>query len=247
VRTSGPGVAAVELTDLSRDFGSGSKRVRALREVSLSIPRGRMTAIMGPSGSGKSTLLQCAAGLDRPTRGRVVLGDTDLSALRDKELTRLRGQQIGFVFQAFNLLPMLNVADNVALPAKLAGQRVRRGAVRELLARVGLEGYDRRRPAELSGGQQQRVAIARALLMRPRVVFADEPTGALDLATGRRILDLLRAAVDVDGQTVVLVTHDPAVAAAADSVVMLADGRIQELIGEPSVDRVVAVAGRWLG
>jgi putative ABC transport system ATP-binding protein len=193
---------------------------------------------MGPSGSGKSTLLNVAAGLDRPTSGTVSLGDIDLTRLSERRLTLLRRERIGFVFQAFNLLPSLTVAQNIALPLRLDGRRPRRSMVREIAARVGLDKRLRNRPSELSGGQQQRVAIARALITRPEVVFADEPTGALDTHTGRDVLELLRELVDEDRHTVVMVTHDPVAAAYADQVVMLADGRVAGRLDAPTVDEV---------
>jgi putative ABC transport system ATP-binding protein len=194
--------------------------------------------VMGPSGSGKSTLLNVAAGLDRPTSGTVSLGDIDLTRLSERRLTLLRRERIGFVFQAFNLLPSLTVAQNIALPLRLDGRRPRRSTVREIAARVGLDKRLRNRPSELSGGQQQRVAIARALITRPEVVFADEPTGALDTHTGRDVLELLRELVDQDRHTVVMVTHDPVAAAYADQVVMLADGRVARTLNTPTVDEV---------
>jgi putative ABC transport system ATP-binding protein len=195
--------------------------------------------VMGPSGSGKSTLLQCAAGLDRPTSGSVLLGETELTTLRESRLTRLRRDRIGFVFQAFNLLPALTAAQNVALPLRLAGRRPGRAEVREVLARVGLADRAGHRPGELSGGQQQRVAIARALITGPDVLFADEPTGALDSSTGRAVLHLIRAMAD-EGQTVVMVTHDPVAAAYADRVVFLADGRLHGALDAPTAETVAA-------
>jgi putative ABC transport system ATP-binding protein len=193
---------------------------------------------MGPSGSGKSTFLNVAAGLDRPTAGAVTIGDTDLAPLSERRLTVLRRERIGFVFQAFNLLPSLTVAQNIALPLRLDGHRVRRSTVREVAARVGLENRLRHRPSELSGGQQQRVAIARALVTHPDVVFADEPTGALDTHTGHEVLAVLREIVDKDGRTVVMVTHDPAAAAWADRVILLADGRLAGILDDPLPDEV---------
>ena len=201
------------------------REVTALDGVSVGFAAGTFTAIMGPSGSGKSTLLQCAAGLDRPDAGTVTVDGTDLGRLGEAGLARLRRTRIGFVFQAFNLLPMLTAEQNVGLPLRLAGRRPARATVRRALAEVGLAGRERHRPDAMSGGQQQRVAIARALVAGPAVVFADEPTGALDTATGTEILGLLRGLVDT-GQTVVMVTHDPAAAAAADRVLTLTDGRI---------------------
>ncbi|MFF3211100.1 ABC transporter ATP-binding protein [Streptomyces sp. NPDC002886] len=218
-----------------RQYGRGATAVHALRGIDLSLPRGSFTAVMGPSGSGKSTFLQCAAGLDLPTEGSVRLGGTEITGMNENELTELRRSRLGFVFQAFNLLPSLTVEQNVLLPMHLAGDGGRgrtasQGQARaaDLLARVGLEGKGGRRPAELSGGQQQRVAIARALVTRPDVVFADEPTGALDTTTATEVLGLLRSAVDTLGATVVMVTHDPAAAAHADQVLFLADGLIAD-------------------
>src|SRR5690349_19287521 len=229
---------AVALRDVSKAYGRGDGAVVALDGVSAALSAGSFTAIMGPSGSGKSTFLNVAAGLDRPTSGTVSLGDIDLTSLSERRLTLLRRERIGFVFQAFNLLPSLTVAQNIALPLRLDGRRPRRSTVREIAARVGLERRLRNRPSQLSGGQQQRVAIARALITRPEVVFADEPTGALDTHTGRDVLDLLRELVDDDGHTVVMVTHDPVAAAYADQVVMLADGHVAETIDTPTVDEV---------
>jgi putative ABC transport system ATP-binding protein len=206
--------------------------------VSVGLAAGSFTAIMGPSGSGKSTFLNVAAGLDRPTSGTVALGDTDLARLSERQLTILRRERIGFVFQAFNLMPSLTVAQNIALPLRLDRRRARRSAVRDVAARVGLEKRLRHRPSQLSGGQQQRVAIARALVTRPEVVFADEPTGALDTRTGRGVLALLRELVDRDGHTVVMVTHDPVGAAHADRVLLLADGRLAGTLDAPSADEV---------
>jgi putative ABC transport system ATP-binding protein len=229
---------AVSLRDVRKVHGKGDGAVVALDGVSVELPRGSFTAIMGPSGSGKSTFLNVAAGLDRPTSGTVTLGDVDLARLSERRLTILRREQIGFVFQAFNLLPSLTVAQNIALPMRLDGRRPRRSTVREVAARVGLENRLRHRPSQLSGGQQQRVAIARALVTRPEVVFADEPTGALDSRTGRDVLALLREVVDADGHTVVMVTHDPVAAAHADSVILLADGRLAGKLVAPSADEV---------
>ncbi|QES44586.1 ABC transporter [Streptomyces venezuelae] len=223
---------AVRLRAVSRRFGSGGTAVTALDDVSLTFPRGTFTAVMGPSGSGKSTLLQCAAGLDRPTSGSVTVGGTELAGLSETRLTLLRRERIGFVFQAFNLLPSLTAEQNVALPLRLAGRRPKKAQVREVLRQVGLGDRARHRPTELSGGQQQRVALARALITRPDVLFGDEPTGALDSRTGREVLALLRGLVDREGQTVVMVTHDPVAEAHADRVIFLVDGRVNgELSG----------------
>jgi putative ABC transport system ATP-binding protein len=229
---------AVALHEVRKVHGQGDGEVVALDGVSIGLARGSFTAIMGPSGSGKSTFLHVAAGLDRPTSGSVTLGDTDLSKLSERRLTILRRERIGFVFQAFNLMPSLTVTQNIGLPLRLDGRRPRRSEVREAAARVGLDGRLRHRPSQLSGGQQQRVAIARALVTRPEVVFADEPTGALDTRTGRDVLALLRDVVDGDGHTVVMVTHDPTAAAHADRVIMLADGRLAGMLETPTADEV---------
>ncbi|MFE5913432.1 ABC transporter ATP-binding protein [Streptomyces wedmorensis] len=230
------GAVAVRLRGLSRHH----RDVRALDGVDLDFAAGTFTAVMGPSGSGKSTLLQCAAGLDRPTAGSVEVGGVALDGLGERRLTLLRRDRIGFVFQSFNLLPSLTAAQNVALPLRLAGRRPSRTEVREALARVGLAGRERHRPGELSGGQQQRVAIARALITRPAVLFGDEPTGALDSTTSREVLGMLRDLVDRDGQTIVMVTHDPAAAARADRVVFLVDGRLAGELPSPTVETVAA-------
>ncbi|GAA3448849.1 ABC transporter ATP-binding protein [Dactylosporangium matsuzakiense] len=216
-------MSVVQLQKLIRRYPNG---VRALDEVSIDFAAGSFTAIMGPSGSGKSTLLQCAAGLDRPTSGRVVLDGHDLTALSERRLTRLRRDRIGFVFQGFNLLPALTAKQNVGLPLRLAGRRADAATVQRGLAAVGLAERGGHRPHELSGGQQQRVAIARALVTAPAVLFADEPTGALDSASGQDVLRLLRDLVDTHGQTIILVTHDPTAAAHADRVLHMVDGRL---------------------
>jgi putative ABC transport system ATP-binding protein len=229
---------AVALRDVRKVYGRSEGAVVALDGVTAALSPGSFTAIMGPSGSGKSTLLNVAAGLDRPTSGTVALGETDLGRLSERRLTILRRERIGFVFQAFNLLPSLTVAQNIGLPVRLDGHRVRRSTVRDVAARVGLEKRLGHRPSQLSGGQQQRVAIARALVTRPEVVFADEPTGALDTQTGRDVLTLLREIVDHDGRTVVMVTHDPVAAAFADRVIVLADGRVAGMLDSPSADEV---------
>jgi putative ABC transport system ATP-binding protein len=235
VATAAPAIA---LRDVRKVYGQGEGAVVALDGVSIGFSQGSFTAIMGPSGSGKSTFLHVAAGLDRPTSGTVALGDTELTGLSERRLTILRRERIGFVFQAFNLMPSLTVTQNIGLPLRLDGRRPRRLQVREVAARVGLDQRLRHRPAQLSGGQQQRVAIARALITRPEVVFADEPTGALDRRTGRDVLALLRDVVDVDGHTVVMVTHDPVAAAYADQVILLADGRIAGTLDAPDADEV---------
>jgi len=218
--------AAISAIDLVKVYGHGAAQVRALDGVSVEFGRARLTAIVGPSGSGKSTLMQCLAGLDAPTSGRVLLGDTDLTTLSDGRLTRLRLDRVGFVFQSFNLLPQLTARENILLPASLAGRSVDKRRFGELVDLLGLTDRLRHLPSELSGGQQQRVAIARAMLGRPEVVFADEPTGNLDSAAGTQVLELLRAAVRDFGQTIVLVTHDQVAASFADRIVSMADGQV---------------------
>ena len=231
----------VQLTDLTKQFGTGERTVTALDGVTLSFLAGTMTAVMGPSGSGKSTLLQCAAGLDRPTSGTVALDGTPLEGLDETALTLLRRDRVGFVFQAFNLVSSLTAAQNVALPLLLAGRRPDPAAVAAALAEMGLAERAGHRPSQLSGGQQQRVALARALISRPAVLFADEPTGALDTKSSRRVLGLLRGLVEQYGQTVIMVTHDPAAASCADRVVLLADGRIaDEITDRPDAATIAA-------
>ncbi len=231
---------AVALRAVTKVYGSGASAVTALREVSLDFAPTTYTAVMGPSGSGKSTMLQLAAGLDRPTSGDIRLAGTDLGAMNETRRTLLRRDRVGFVFQSFNLLPSLTAELNVALPLRLAGRRPARREVREVLAAVGLADRARHRPAELSGGEQQRVAIARALVTKPDVVFADEPTGMLDSASGREVLSLLRSMVDDQGQTVIMVTHDPVAAAYADRVVFLADGQVAGELTGPTPQSVAA-------
>jgi putative ABC transport system ATP-binding protein len=232
-----PAVAARAVT---RRYGDGESAVHALRGVSLEVPAGQFTAVMGPSGSGKSTLMHLLAGLDRPTAGTVHVGGEEISSMPDRRLTKLRRTHIGFVFQSFNLLPTLTAEENVTLPLAIARSKPAPADVDRLLARVGLTERRDHKPAELSGGQQQRVAIARALIARPTVLFADEPTGNLDSAAGAAVLELLRDAVAEDGQTTVMVTHDPRAAAAADRVLFLADGRIVGDLGEPTEDQIIA-------
>jgi putative ABC transport system ATP-binding protein len=229
---------------LTRTYGDGDSAVHALRGVSLDLAAGSFTAVMGPSGSGKSTLMHLLAGLDTPTSGTVKVAGQDITRMRDRDLTRLRRRHIGFVFQSFNLLPTLTAEENVLLPQSIAGKRPPAEEVDALMERVGLTERRSHRPAELSGGQQQRVAIARALITRPTVLFADEPTGNLDSQAGAGILELLRAAVDVDGQTTLMVTHDPRAAAIADRVLYLTDGRIVADIQDPTEDAVLAVMNR---
>ncbi|MFI8849625.1 ABC transporter ATP-binding protein [Streptomyces sp. 891-h] len=233
------GTAAARVTAAVKVYGSGEVEVRALDEVTLGFETGRFTAIMGPSGSGKSTLMHCAAGLDTLTSGQAFIGGTELGSLSDKKLTVLRRERVGFVFQAFNLLPTLTVAENITLPQDLAGSRVDPEWTEALIDVVGLGDRLRHRPSELSGGQQQRVAVARALASRPEVVFADEPTGNLDSRSGEEVLGLLGRAVHEMGRTVVMVTHDPVAAAHADEVVFLADGRLSGRMPQPTAERVL--------
>ncbi|GAA0339350.1 ABC transporter ATP-binding protein [Actinoallomurus spadix] len=230
----------IRLSSVGKVHGSPPNEVIALRDVTLAFPPASLTAVMGPSGSGKSTLLQCAAGLDRPTTGTVTIGDVDLAGLGETALTRLRRDRIGFVFQAFNLLPSLTAEQNVGLPLRLAGRRPGRAEIQDALAEVGLADRAHHRPGEMSGGQQQRVAIARALVTRPAVIFADEPTGALDTTTSRNVLTMLRGLVEHRGQTIVMVTHDPLAASYADAVVFLADGAVADTLAAPTPDVVAA-------
>jgi putative ABC transport system ATP-binding protein len=231
--------AAARVVEATKVYGSGGTAVVALDEVTVELPTARFTAVMGPSGSGKSTLLHCLAGLDRLTDGQAFVGDVELGTLSDKERTLLRRTRIGFVFQAFNLVPTLTAQENIALPLTLAGRRPDPEWFDEVIATVGLGDRLGHRPSELSGGEQQRVAVARSLVSRPAIVFADEPTGNLDSRTGAELLEFLRRAVDAVGQTVVMVTHDPGAAAHADAVVFLADGRVVGHIAGPTADRVL--------
>ena len=235
--TGGPAVLAAR--DLVKTYGKGDVAVHALDGVSLTIDAGELVAVMGPSGSGKSTLMHILAGLDRPTTGQVWIGDDELSTLSDEKLTGIRRRHVGFIFQAFNLLPMLSAEENILLPLRIAGRKADRGWMDSLVDRVGLTDRLRHRPSELSGGQQQRVAIARALVGRPTVLFADEPTGNLDTRSGGEVLDLIREAVEAERQTTVMVTHDPRAAAIADRVLFLADGQIVRTLQEPTRDSVV--------
>jgi putative ABC transport system ATP-binding protein len=218
--------AVVVAEDVTRRYGEGDTAVDALRGVSLEVGNGKLTAVMGPSGSGKSTLMHILAGLDKPTTGSVAVSGTEITTLKDSDLTKLRRRHIGFVFQFFNLLPMLTAEENILLPLSIAGEKVDREWFRGLVDKVGLADRLSHRPSELSGGQQQRVAIARALVSRPTVLFADEPTGNLDSATGSEILTLMRDSVDAYGQTTVMVTHEARAAAIADRILFLADGEI---------------------
>jgi putative ABC transport system ATP-binding protein len=231
--------AVVAARDLSRRYGEGDTAVDALRDVDLDVAAGKLTAVMGPSGSGKSTLMHLLAGLDRPTSGEVFIDGTDISRLNDTDLTKLRRRHVGFIFQFFNLLPMLTAEENILLPLSIAGTKIDEEWTDGLMEKVGLADRRTHRPSELSGGQQQRVAIARALVSRPTVIFADEPTGNLDSKTGHEILDLMRDSVDAYGQTTVMVTHDPRAAAIADRILFLADGVIVKDLGRATQHEVI--------
>ena len=231
--------AVVEARDVTRRYGHGETAVDALRGVSLDVRRGHLTAVMGPSGSGKSTLMHILAALDQPTSGVISIDGTNIATLGDTELTKLRRRHIGFIFQFFNLLPMLSAEENIVLPVELAGVKPDKSWSDEVIEKVGLSDRRTHRPAELSGGQQQRVAIARALISKPTVVFADEPTGNLDSATSAEILEVLRQSVADYGQTTVMVTHDPNAAAIADRVLFLADGRIVKELGRCSAHDIL--------
>ena len=235
----GAAVAAARAVDLTKVYGEGDTRVVALDAVTVDVDRAQLTAIMGPSGSGKSTLMHCLAGLDTATSGRVLIGDTDLTTLGDRDLTRLRRDRIGFVFQSFNLLPTLTALENITLPMDIAGRRPDQAWLDRVIDTIGLRDRLGHRPAELSGGQQQRVACARALASRPDVVFADEPTGNLDSRSGAQVLGFLRASVSDLGQTVVMVTHDANAASYADRVLFLADGRIVDEMVGPTAESVL--------
>ena len=239
--------AVVAASDLTRRYGEGESAVDALRGVSLEMPAGQFTAVMGASGSGKSTLMHILAGLDRPTSGRVAIAGSDITQMGDQDLTLLRRRHIGFIFQFFNLLPMLTAEENVLLPASIAGEKPERAWVDELIGKVGLGDRRGHRPSELSGGQQQRVAIARALISKPTVLFADEPTGNLDSTTSEEILALLRDSVDSYGQTTLMVTHDAVAAATADRILFLADGLLVKDLGRSTEAQVLATMGELTG
>ncbi|MEU2789312.1 ABC transporter ATP-binding protein [Streptomyces sp. NPDC007100] len=230
---------AARATDLTKVYGEGETQVVALDSVSVDFRQAEFTAIMGPSGSGKSTLMHCMAGLDAISSGSAVIGETELNGLKDKKLTQLRRDKIGFIFQAFNLLPTLTALENITLPMDIAGRKPDRQWLDQVVQTVGLSGRLKHRPAQLSGGQQQRVAVARALASKPEIIFADEPTGNLDSRSGAEVLGFLRNSVRELGQTVVMVTHDPVAAAYADRVVFLADGRIVDDMADPTADRVL--------
>ena len=237
--TTSMGTAAARMVGGSKIYGTGDTEVRALDGVDVAFERGRFTAIMGPSGSGKSTLMHCSAGLDDLTSGTVHIGDVELGDLSERDLTLLRRDKVGFVFQAFNLIPTLTAEENLTLPLDLAGRKPDASWMVNIIETVGLQDRLRHRPDELSGGQQQRVAVARALVSRPEIVFADEPTGNLDSITGGEVLDFLRGAVDNLGQTLVVVTHDAGAAAMADRVLFLADGQIVDEMSNPDADRIL--------
>ncbi|MFI7012102.1 ABC transporter ATP-binding protein [Streptomyces sp. NPDC050145] len=231
--------AAARATDLSKIYGQGETRVVALDQVSVEFRQAEFTAIMGPSGSGKSTLMHCVAGLDTFSSGSVRIGDTELGSLKDKQLTKLRRDKIGFIFQAFNLLPTLTALENITLPMDIAGRKPDKAWLENVIQMVGLSGRLGHRPSQLSGGQQQRVAVARALASKPEIIFGDEPTGNLDSRSGAEVLGFLRNSVRELGQTVVMVTHDPVAAAYADRVIFLADGRIVDEMASPTADTVL--------
>ncbi|WP_433471904.1 ABC transporter ATP-binding protein [Spirillospora sp. CA-142024] len=235
----GAGDFAARAQQIAKVYGRGDAQVVALDGVTVGIPRGRFTAIMGPSGSGKSTLMHCMAGLDSVDSGQVYIGDTELTRLKDKQLTRLRRDKIGFIFQAFNLVPTLTALENITLPMDIAGRKADKDWLDAVIDTVGLRPRLKHRPTELSGGQQQRVACARALASRPEIIFADEPTGNLDSRSGAEVLGFLRDSVRRMGQTIVMVTHDPSAAAYADQVLFLSDGQIVDTMAEPTAERVL--------
>jgi putative ABC transport system ATP-binding protein len=236
---TGTRTAAARAVDLRKVYGEGSAAVEALRGVSIEFAAGEFTAIMGASGSGKSTLLHCVAGLDKPTSGTVWIGDQDLTHLKERDLTEIRRDRVGFVFQAYNLVPTLTAAENITLPIDIAGRDVDRARFDEVVDTIGLRDRLTHRPAELSGGQQQRVAAARALVSRPEIVFADEPTGNLDSRASQELLAFLKSAVTDRGQTIVMVTHDPVGASYADRIVFLADGRVVDEMRDPTAEKVL--------
>jgi putative ABC transport system ATP-binding protein len=245
--TSTRSAVAARAERVVKAYGSGEARVTALESVDVQIDRSRFTAIMGPSGSGKSTLMHCLAGLDQVTSGRIFIGEAELSAMKDKELTRLRRDRVGFIFQSFNLLPTLNALENITLPMDIAGHRPDKAWLDRVIDTVGLSARLKHRPGQLSGGQQQRVAVARALASRPEIIFGDEPTGNLDSRAGAEVLGFLRRSVDELGQTIVMVTHDPGAAAYADRVLFLADGRIVDEMTSPTAEAVLDRMRRFDG
>lgn len=244
---SGAGMAqdsAARAVDLQRIYGQGETEVRAVDGISIDFLAGQFTAIMGPSGSGKSTLMHCMAGLDSISKGKAYIGETDISTLNDKQVTALRRDRLGFIFQSFNLVPTLTAKENITLPLDIAGRKVNQDWFDEVVVRLGLKDRLNHRPSELSGGQQQRVACARALVSQPDIIFGDEPTGNLDSNSSAEVLTILRNAVDKDHQTVVIVTHDPKAASYADRVVFLADGQIAEELDKPDVEAILGVMGK---
>ncbi|MGF1431334.1 ABC transporter ATP-binding protein [Kitasatospora sp. LaBMicrA B282] len=242
-----PAASAAAARQVTKAYGHGETRVTALNAVDVDIQRGRFTAIMGPSGSGKSTLMHCLAGLDTVSEGRIWIGDTEITGLKDKQLTRLRRDKIGFIFQAFNLLPTLNALENITLPMDIAGRKADRAWLDQVVDTVGLGERLKHRPTQLSGGQQQRVAVARALAARPEIIFGDEPTGNLDSRSGAEVLTFLRRSVDELAQTIVMVTHDPVAAGYADRVLFLADGVIVDEMHAPTADSVLERMRRFDG
>lgn len=239
-----PNDVAARAIDVTKAYGQGDTRVEALRGVNVEFEAGKLTAIMGPSGSGKSTLMHCLAGLDSISSGSCFIGETEISKLKDKQLTSLRRDRLGFIFQSFNLVPTLTAKENITLPSDIAGRSVDKAWFDEVTKRLGLTERLGHRPSELSGGQQQRVACARALVSRPHIVFGDEPTGNLDSNSSAEVLDILRTAVNKDGQTVVIVTHDPRAASYADRVIFLADGQIVDELQQPSSEQILATMAK---
>ncbi|OKI97215.1 ABC transporter ATP-binding protein [Kitasatospora sp. CB01950] len=247
VTPGGPSGIAASAREVTKAYGVGETRVTALNRVDVDIHRGQFTAIMGPSGSGKSTLMHCLAGLDTVSTGHIRIGDTEITDLNDKQLTQLRRDKIGFIFQAFNLLPTLNAIENITLPMDIAGRKADQAWLDQVVSTVGLADRLKHRPAQLSGGQQQRVAVARALASRPEIIFGDEPTGNLDSRSGAEVLDFLRRSVNELQQTIVMVTHDPNAASYADRVLFLADGRIVDEMHNPTADAVLDRMRRFDG
>lgn len=239
-----PNDVAARAIDVTKAYGQGETRVEALRGVNVEFEAGKLTAIMGPSGSGKSTLMHCLAGLDSISSGSCFIGETEISKLKDKQLTSLRRDRLGFIFQSFNLVPTLTAKENITLPSDIAGRSVDKAWFDEVTKRLGLTERLGHRPSELSGGQQQRVACARALVSKPHIVFGDEPTGNLDSNSSAEVLDILRTAVNKDDQTVVIVTHDPRAASYADRVIFLADGQIVDELQQPSSEQILATMAK---
>lgn len=238
-------IKAITVKNLTKSYINKSKKTKVLHGIDFEFEKGLMTAVMGPSGSGKSTFLQCVAGLDKVSGGNVFIGETDITKLSEKELNIIRREKIGFIFQTYNLMSMLTVYDNVVLPLKLAKRKTAKNEIMTILAKVGLHEFVNRYPSQLSGGQQQRVAIARTLATKPDVLFADEPTGALDTSTGKQILSLLRQIVNESKQTIIIVTHDLAVASIADQVVFLIDGQIKNVLKNPTIETIALKTSKW--